>query len=302
MYDLAFFGSSEFAIPILESLSEHVKLVVTQMPQPAGRNRKITSTAVAKFAVANGLNLIETDNVNDEKFIKTINEAHVRLSMVVAFGQILGKKLLESVQDGFFNVHASLLPLYRGAAPIQRALMDGARETGITIFKIDRGLDTGKIAMAESVKIDPLDNFDVLSHKLSTLGSKMVLDFVNNSDIQLRDQIGESSYAKKISIEETFIKWEMNAENVGNTIRAFDSQTGARTFLNGETVKLFGFAGVSDVQGKAGEISKIDKDAIIFCGERAVVVSKIQFPSKRVMSFAEAKNGRKIDSGFIFGS
>ncbi len=301
--NIAFFGSSEFAVPILKSvLSSNVKLIVTQIPRMAGRNRRLTPTPVSVFAHENGLNVMEVENVNDEGFIKILRDLKIQLAIVVAFGQILKPNLLESIPDGFFNVHASLLPAYRGAAPIQRALLDGAEETGVTIFKIDKGLDTGKIAVMESLKVEPLDTFDTLSEKLSALGTVLIKKFIENPEIQLKEQNGDPSYAKKISSEETEINWHYPAAKIGNFIRAFDSTPGARTALNGETVKLFGFKGISQMHGKPGEILKINAEATVGCEDFSILVSKIQFPSKRVMSFGEAQNGRKINVGFVFDS
>jgi len=301
---IAFFGSSDFAIPILEALlnTSKVELVVTQIPRPAGRNKLLTPTPVSSFARMNNLNLREVQNVNDENFINVLKEMKIDVGIVVAFGQILKPKLLEAVPQGFFNIHASLLPKYRGAAPIQRTLLDGANESGITIFKIDRGLDTGKIAMIERIEVDPLDTFDTLSKKLSLLGAKMITDFVKLQKIELKDQEGTPSYAAKITADETIIDWNLPALKIGNLIRALDSKPGARTTLNGEMVKLFGFGGIIDLVGKPGEIIKINSKGIIGCGDNSIMLSHIQFQSKKIMSFSEAKNGRKIGAGSIFGT
>jgi methionyl-tRNA formyltransferase len=305
VYDhLAFFGSSEFAIPLLKSILDFtdVRVIVTQIPRMAGRNRRLTPTPVSTFAHKMGLNVVEVENVNDEGFIKLLKDLNIQLAIVVAFGQILKPTLLDSVPKGFFNVHASLLPAYRGAAPIQRALLDGVEETGITIFKIDKGLDTGKVALMESLKVDPLDTFDTLSEKLSMLGSSLIKKFMESHEVLLKDQNGEPSYAKKISSEETIINWNYPAAKIGNLIRAFDSRPGSRTILNGEMVKLFGFKGISQMRGRPGEILKINSEAIVGCEDFSIIVSKIQFPSKRVMSFGEAQNGHKIISGSSFGA
>ncbi|BBJ28485.1 methionyl-tRNA formyltransferase [Athalassotoga saccharophila] len=301
---IAFFGSSDFAIPILEALlkSSKVELIVTQIPRPAGRNKRLTPTPVSSFARKNNLNLVEIQNVNDENFINYLKEMKIDVGIVIAFGQILKPKLLEAIPQGFFNVHASLLPKYRGAAPIQRTLFDGANESGITIFKIDKGLDTGKIAMAERIEVDPLDTFDTLSKKLALLGAKMISDFVKLQKVELRDQEGTPSYAPKITTDETIINWNLPALKIGNLIRALDSKPGARTTLNGEMVKLFGFSGIMDVNGRPGEIIKINSKGMIGCGDHSIILSHIQFQSKKVMSFSEAKNGRKIDTGSIFGT
>jgi len=298
-----FLGSSKFALPTLEFLAGYggLLLVVTQMPHPAGRKLKLTPTPVAEFAKMKGLRLLETDDINDSKYVEMIKGMDIDLAIVASFGQLLKNDLLSSLKIGFFNVHASLLPKYRGAAPIQRALLDGIEKTGITIFKIEKGLDTGKIAIMDESTIDRFDTFDSLSEKLSHLGASLVKRFLDDPNIPLKDQKGEISYAKKISSEETFIDWSKSARDVGNTIRAFDSTPGARTLFNGEIVKIFGFKGTEDIKGKAGELLKINSSALIGCGDMAIRIERIQFPSKRVMTFEEAKNGRKIDTGHLFG-
>ncbi len=301
---IIFFGSSEFAIPTLELLAQSgmVLMVVTQMPHPAGRNLKLTPTPVSNFARSKGLRLLETDDVNDSKYVNIIKSTDAELAIVASFGQILKPELLSTLKKGFFNIHASLLPEYRGAAPIQRTLLDGADETGVTIFKIEKGLDTGKIAISQSIKIDPVDTFDTLSYNLAYLGADLVKKFLENPDIDLKDQEGKPSYAYKISSEETFIDWSKPARSIGNKIRAFDSSPGAKTVLNGEIVKLFNFKGIEEGHAGKGEIVRINSDAVIGCVDGLIKVEKIQFPSKRVMTFAEAKNGRKVDTGHRFGT
>ncbi len=301
-----FLGSSSFAIKSLEIISKYhdVPLVITQSPKPAGRSRRPTPTPVASFALSNKMNILEVANVNSPEVVKKIRELKPDVAIVVAFGQFLKDALLSTIELGFYNVHASVLPKYRGAAPIQHALLNGEEETGVTLFKIDRGMDSGMVAATKKLKIDPLDTFNTLSEKLSNLGAQMVKEFLENPNIPLKPQIGEPSRAPKISPEDTFIDWSETAQKVGNKIRAFDSTPGAKTLFNGATVKLFGFKGISDSDGKLlGEILEIrSSSALITCGEGAIVVEKIQFPSKKVITFGEAKNGRKIGVGSVLGT
>ncbi len=300
-----FLGSASFSIKTLEIISKYhdVPLVITQPPRPAGRKRKSRPTPVADLAVSKRLNLLEAENVNSPEVINRIKEIKPDVAIVVAFGQFLKDSLLSTIELGFFNVHASILPKYRGAAPIQHALLNGEKETGVTLFKIDKGMDSGKVAIIKKTKIDPLDNFDTLSEKLSEMGAQVVKDFLENPNLPLKSQEGKPSRAPKISIENTFIDWNKTAEEVGNKIRAFDSTPGARTRFKGVLVKLFGFKGISKSNsGKPGKILNIHSHALIACGKGAIMVEKIQFPSKKVITFGEAKNGRKIDHGSVLGT
>ena len=298
-----FLGSAKFAIESLKYLlNEHeISLIVSQPPRRAGRNRKIRPTPVSQFAKEHGLPLLETDDVNSQEILNKIEKIKPDVAIVIAFGQLLKKELLSSVKLGFFNVHASILPKYRGAAPIQRALLDGVSETGVTLFKIDEGMDTGDVALVEKTKVDPFEPFDTLYERLSKMGASLVEKFLSNPNIPLTPQKGVPTKAPKISTDETFIDWNQPAEAIVNKIRAFDSTPGARAKLNGEVVKLFGVKGISMTsKGKPGQIISIRGHALIACGEGGVMVEKIQFPSKKVITFGDAENGHKLSRGTVF--
>ncbi len=298
-----FLGSAEFAIESLKHIYEKhdIPLVISQPPRPAGRNRKLTPTPVSEFAKENGIPLLEVENVNSQEILNKIRELNADVAIVIAFGQFLKKELLSSTKLGFFNLHASLLPKYRGAAPIQRALLDGVTQTGVTLFKIDEGMDTGDVALTEKIPVDPYETFDILYKRLSEIGAKVVEKFLSNPNIPLTPQSGEASKAPKIILKETFIDWNKPAEEVANKIRAFDSIPGARAKLNGETVKIFGVKGLSMTErGSAGQIVSIRDHALIACGEGGVIVERIQFPSKKVITFGDAENGHKLHRGISF--
>ncbi len=300
---ILFLGSSDFAIETLKMLrkSHDIGLVISQPPRPAGRKRKLTPTPVSIFARENGLPLLELENINDKEIVEKIRNMSFDIAIVVAFGQILKETLLSSVKGGFFNVHASLLPKYRGAAPIQRALMDGVTETGVTLFKIDKGMDTGDVALMKATKVDPFETFDSLHERLSKMGAELVAKFLSNPEMPLRPQQGEPTKAPKIKREETLINWLKSAEEVANLIRAFDSVPGARARLNGEEVKLFGVKGISMTdKGRPGEIVSLRGHALIRCGEGGALVERIQFPGKKVITFSDAQNGRKLSCGSVF--
>lgn len=300
-----FLGSASFAIPTLDAIAKkhEVPLVVTQPPRTAGRNRKARPTPIAEFARSLNLEVLESENVNSSEAIDLIRDLGADVAIVVAFGQLLRKKILSTVERGFFNLHGSVLPNYRGAAPIQRSLMDGVDESGVSIFRIDQGMDTGDIALIKKLPVDPIDTFDTLSEKLAETGAGLVLDFLEDPDIALNPQEGTSSYASKIKVEDTFVDWSDSADKVGNVIRAFDSSPGAKTTFYGDRVKLFGFRGVEkNVKAAPGKIVDLGSDALVACGDGAVRIGKIQFPSKKVITFAEARNGRKIDVDLLFGT
>lgn len=300
-----FLGSASFAIPTLEAITKkhEVALVITQPSRAAGRNRKPRPTPVREFAEGLDLEILESENVNSQDILQRVKELGADIAIVVAFGQLLKGSLLSSVKRGFFNLHGSVLPSYRGAAPIQRSLMDGEAESGVSVFRIDRGMDTGDVASVRRLAVDPLDTFDTLAKRLSEAGAELVADFLEDPDVVLRPQAGAPSYAPKIMNEDTVIDWKKTAEAVGNTIRAFDSSPGAKTTLGGERIKLFGFKGIErEVRDTPGKIVDLGSDAIVACGDGAVKIGKIQFPSKKVITFAEARNGRKIAVDLLFGT
>jgi methionyl-tRNA formyltransferase len=251
--------------------------------------------------------IFQPRSVNLKKGFEQLVDLEPDVIIVVAFGKILKKKVIDLPAQGIYNVHASLLPKYRGPAPIQRAIENGESETGITIMKITEELDAGDMALQKSVPIETTDNLEQVYDKLEKAGKQLLIEFLEKlaaSDVHFKEQDHEkATYASKIEKEDLIVDWNLDAEAVHNKIRAFDPIPCARTFLNKKSVKIkssFGF--FDDESHEApGTILSIDKTgALIKCGKGSVLMKEIQLPSKKFTSFFEAKNGRKIDEGERF--
>jgi len=225
--------------------------------------------------------------------------------------KILKKNILKLPKYGCYNVHPSLLPKYRGTTPIRRALENGEKMTGVTIFKLDEGIDTGPIAMQKAICISIDDTYGTLNEKLTELGCKMLVEFLKdleNGKVELKPQIGKASYSDKISKKELFIDWNQSGFKIFNKTRAFDPTPGVRSKLNG---KLFKFFGAILEERKLendhipGQVVDIDKEVItIACGNGRDLVKfkRLQPSGKRIMNPIELKNGRIIKKGDIFSS
>jgi len=299
---IIFLGTPEYASKHLEVLLEYgqnIVGVVTQSDKPSGRGQRISSSPVKEVALKMRIPVFE--RIKDVPF----DMLRPDIGIVVAYGALIREKYLDLLPLGFYNVHPSLLPKYRGAAPIHRALENGERVTGVTIFRLTKELDAGPIAMQVLVEIDEYENFDSLENRLIETGRNMLIDFLKNpGSFQLSEQdASQATYASKIGSEDLVVDFSMSAEKVKNKIRAYDSTPGARAMLNGQFVKLFGVKKVLKWKSDAvpGTIVHIDNEGgYISTLDGAVVVSQIQFPSKRRITFLSAMNGRLVSVGDRF--
>jgi len=290
---ILFLGTPHFAAKHLETLLKEgldVVAVVTQADKPFGRGLRLTPSPVkvlaqqAKIPVYEQLKQVPFDVLN------------IDICIVVAYGKIIPRKYLDMLP--FYNVHPSLLPKYRGAAPIQRAIENGEKSTGVTIFKLTDQLDAGPIVMQESVEIEEFETFDEVEAKLLNLGCQMLVEFLKNPfshDLVPQDE-SQASYAPKIEEKDLLVDFAQPAERVKDKIRAYDSRPGARTFLNGQCVKLFGVRAIEPCSTNVpGTVIRINRDgAFVATSTGLVLISHVQFPGKRKMTFFEAYNGRLI--------
>ena len=241
---IIFFGSSGFAVPILEGLvkSEDVVLVVTQPDRQKGRSLKIAPTPVKSKAEALGIKTFQPAKVNSKESIEFLKKFNADLFIVVSFGQILSKAVLDLPKSYCLNIHASLLPKYRGAAPINWAIASGEKETGVTIIKMNEKMDEGDIALKEIVAISEEDNAVTLSEKLSQKGAQLLLDvirLIKDNGIEFSDQDHtEATYAPKLKKEDGLIDWEKDADEINDRIRAFVSWPGCFTYLDKKILKI----------------------------------------------------------------
>ena len=306
--NLVFMGSGEFGAGCLKGLVENGHepvAVITQKSKPCGRGRKVKSTHVKSMAEKMGLNVLEVRSVNKGDGWNKLSEFKPDVIVVADFGQILSQRVLDLPPLGCFNVHPSLLPRYRGAAPIQRTLENGETETGVSIFKIVKELDAGPIALQKKIRVDYDDNFASLFKKLLDLAVDLLCEFMEKlkeGRVKLIPQDEKlATYAPKVEPHDLLIRWTEPAEKVRNKIRAYDPKPGAYSYLDGERVKLFEVREVEKVAGEAGNIVKIEKKGmLVTTGEGGVWISKIQFPGKRVVHVWDAYIGRRLKEGGKF--
>lgn len=300
-------GTPDFAAIHLKKLIDNnfnIVGVFSQPDKPRGRGKKILPTPVKMVALEHNIPVFQPKSVNLKSGFDPLKELKPDIIITVAYGKILKEKVINLPIYGCWNVHASLLPKYRGAAPIQRAIENGEPKTGISIFKIVEKLDAGPIAYIKETPIYLEDNFETLYNRLAEIGSESLIDFLNNFDKYTERFIyqndSEATYANKITVEDTYINWYETNEKVFNKIRAYDPIPGAKSRFNEQIIKLFGVSLGNTQNDIPGKILKIDKDgAIISTGSGTIKVKKIQFPGKKTINFLDAFNGRKINTGDI---
>ena len=301
-------GNPKFAINPLKTLltSNHdIVAVISNPPKPMGRKKILQHTDVGKYALDNNLNLIELDDFNNNDIFQKISSLKVDIFVVVAF-RILPQKYIELPKFGSINIHASLLPKYRGAAPIQWALMNGDNATGVSIFQIEKKVDTGGIIYMEKIKIQNEDNFETLSGKLSELGSKALiksLRLIENDDFKLLAQHNKkSTRAPKIKKEMLRINWSWEAEKINNWVRGLSPFPCMYTVFKGKKLKIFKTSLVnSDKKLSVGKIEVINsKELVVHCIDKMISVLEVQQEGKKRLLIQDFLIGSNIKIGDYF--
>ncbi|HKW40484.1 MAG TPA: methionyl-tRNA formyltransferase [Gemmatimonadales bacterium] len=304
---VVFFGTPEFAVPSLEALLGEgfdVVAAVTQPDKPQGRSR---STAVAPpvktAAQAEDVPVLQPARPSDAAFVERLRTLAPDVGVVVAYGHVLKPELLALPRHGMVNVHPSLLPELRGAAPVEWAILNGLEQTGVTIMQMEAGLDSGPILLQIPHDIDPDLTGGELSEHLSEMGAQAlveVLALLETDGLKPRPQDhARATYAPKLTRETARIRWTDPAERVARAIRALDPKPGAWTELDGREVKLFG-ARVIDGAGPPGEVRITDKGLRITTGKGGVLVDEVQPAGKPRMSAADWVRGRGVREGQLF--
>ncbi|MDT3696228.1 MAG: methionyl-tRNA formyltransferase [Ignavibacterium sp.] len=298
---IVFMGTPDFAIPSLRILLEkkyNVTAVVTQPDKGRGRGQKVAFTAVKKFAVANNLPVYQPDKLkNNAEFIEQMKSVEPDLFVVVAF-RILPKEVFEIPKYGSFNLHGSFLPKYRGAAPIQWALINGDTETGLTTFKLAEQVDTGNIYLQEKVKINSDDNFESLHDRMSLIGAELVLKtvkLIESGIAELKEQDDSiASPAPKITKEICLINWNKPATEVHNLVRGLSPYPAAYFLHNNKVIKIYKSEVVNYPDLKPGEIQHTKTELIIGCGSNALRILEIQQEGKRRMTTEDFLRGFRM--------
>ena len=306
---LAFMGTPEFAVPSLAELiasGHEIVAVYSQPPRPKGRGQKLTPSPVHAFAEAMGLPVFTPDSMKAQDAIDTFVDLDLDAACVVAYGQILKPAVLEAPRLGCFNLHGSLLPRWRGAAPIQRAIMAGDRETGVQIMRMSEGLDEGAILLSESLAIQRDDTAASLSERMSTVGATLwtrALAAIERGGVTETPQVGEPTYARKITPAEARIDWARPAAEVDAHIRGLSPFPGAWFEAPGPEgpirVKALLSCLSSEGVGAPGEV--LEGGLLIACGQGSVRLLRVQREGKAQSSPADFLNGFALPVGTILG-
>lgn len=305
---IAFMGTPEFAVTVLEGLlntKHEVGLVATQPDKAKNRGKKIQYTPVKEKALEHNIKVLQPEKVRgNEEFLEELKDYRPDIIVVAAYGQILPKEVLELPKYGCVNVHASLLPRLRGAAPIQRAIIEGDEETGVTIMQMSEGLDTGDMLAKESIKIGTM-NYSMLHDALAEIGARLMvhtLDLIEEEKISPEPQDdSKSSYAKMIFKQEGKIDFTRQPEAVERLIRGFDPWPGAFCEYEDMVMKIWKAQPLCENTGKEpGTIIEVSARGIkIACGDGALLVSEIQIPGKKRVAVSEYLKGNQIKEGII---
>ncbi len=295
-------GTPEFAVPCLAALYEHCDVigVVTQPDKPRGRGQKLVPSPVKAWAEAHGLPVWQPKRIKEEDFTAFLEEQKPDLMVVVAFGQILSQRILDIPPYGCINVHGSLLPRYRGAAPMQWCVIDGEKKTGITTMFMDAGLDTGDMLLKAEFPIGPDTTLEEVHDGLMALGAKVLIDTLEElsaGTLKRIPQTGESNYAPMLTKGTGHIHWQDCAQKIHNLVRGLDSWPGAYTFLAGKKYKIWRTRCTTEkTEAQPGTILRADKKEGLFvvAGDGVLEITELQAPGKKRMAAKDYLNGHAI--------
>lgn len=279
--------------------------MLTQPDRPAGRGQRPAASAVKRFAIEHGLAFFQPATLKSAEALARVKAASADAMVVAAYGLILPVPFLTATAHDALNIHASLLPRWQGAAPIQRALLAGDLETGISIMKMDAGLDTGPVLARKSIPITAEDDAGTLHDRLAALGAEMVVaalaDLPAEQAGALPQSESDATYARKIEKEETVLDWSRPAEELVRAVRAFRPSPGASTVLDRDSLKVWR-ARERDERGEPGVLLRADDGGLVIgCGRNALEVTEIQRPGGRRLATAEFLRGRALKPGSRFG-
>lgn len=305
---IVFMGTPIFAVATLESLASKgytIDLVITQQDRRRGRGKKVQYTPVKEKALDLGLEVFQPEDVNSQESIDLIKSLNPDFIVVVAYGQILKQEILDIPKYNCVNVHASLLPKYRGAAPINWAIVNGEKETGITIMEMEKGLDTGDMILWESIQINKDDEAPHIHDELSELGGKLIIEALEGikegklSKTKQDDSL--SSYASMLSKETGIINWSDSGENINNLVRGLKPWPSAYTRYMDENVKVHKVDIINKIkEGKDGEIVKVDEEGVyVNSSDKTIIIKELQFPGKKKMLAKDYLRGNVIEEGII---
>lgn len=313
MLDIVFMGTPEFAIPSLEAVIDsgnNLKCVITQPDRPSGRGKKLRPSPVKKWAMDRDLAVYQPENINTSESIEYLKGLEPDLIVTGAFGQILSKAILDIPAMGCINVHASILPKYRGASPIQQAIIDGQDETGITIMYMAKGMDTGDIILCKYTSIGPKENAGQLHDRLASLGrdalSEALALFKEGRPEGTPQDNTRATYCKKIHKALGEIDWNMCSKDLNNLVRGLTPWPGCFTFYSGERLKIWR-TGIIDKKLSPDQVpgevilSDVEEGLIVACGDGAIRLHCIQGEGGKPMEDTAYLMGNPIPLGSVLG-
>jgi methionyl-tRNA formyltransferase len=299
-----FFGTPAWAVPSLEALigaGIEVAAVVTNPDRPAGRGMEVTASPVKVAAEKFGLDVLQPEKARAPEFIEQIEAIAPDVAVVVAYGKILPQALLDAVPRGFVNLHFSLLPAYRGAAPVQRAIMDGLEVTGVSVMILTAGMDEGPVITTAEVRINEDDTAGTLGARMAEVGARTLVDalprYVSGELTPVEQGHSSATYAPKVTPDDARIDWTRSARQVRDFVRALNPIPGAWTTLRGGRVKVHRveMASVEEPLGP-GELHAT-RDLVVGAGDGAVALAELQPAGKRRMTGAELARGLRLAEG-----
>jgi methionyl-tRNA formyltransferase len=307
--NIVFMGTPEFALPTLKALhhsSHSILSVITQPDKPKGRGQRLIVSPIKQYALDFNLPILQPKTVNDPEFIRLLNQNRPDAIIVVAFGQILSEAFLEIPKQFCINLHSSLLPKYRGAAPIHRSILNGDTRTGVTSMIMDKGMDTGDILLMKETPILETDNAQTLNDTLSVMGGSLVIETLKrleeNTLLPTPQNHDQATYAPKLKKEEGLVKWEQSATSLWNQVRGLTPWPGTYTLLNKKRLRISN-AEVTDgaPEDSPGQVARLTDSGIeVGTGQDRLVITEIQPEGKKSMSAKSFLAGNKIEQGALF--
>ena len=308
---ILFMGTPDFSVPVLEALIEaghEIVLAVTQPDKPIGRSKKPTPPPVKVCAEKHGIPVFQPERVRRPEAMERLAKVQADLGVVVAFGQILPQALLDLPTHGCFNVHASLLPMYRGASPINHVILAGEKQSGVTIMQMDAGIDTGDILLQEALPLADNETAETLADKLSKLGAKLIVSAIEqleNGTLTHTPQEGETCYAGMLKKEMGLIDWTLSAEEICRRVRGLQPWPGSWTFREGKKLIIKEAAAEKQevppnlIPGAVLEADR--KGLLIQTGEGALRILSLQPEGKKEMDWKAFLNGSHVKEGERWG-
>ena len=305
---IIFFGSGSFGLPSLEGLikaKENLVAVITAPDRPKGRGLRLKQTPIKEKATFYNLPIYQDKDTKEPHFKEILSSLNPDLGILIAFGSILNREIISLPKMGIINLHPSLLPQYRGSAPIPRAIIKGEKETGNSIIKINEGIDSGAIILQERIKIKSEDTAGSLSERMAKEGASLLLKAISllkEEKATLRTQNEEeATFAPKLKKSDGLINWKREAEEIHNLVRGLSPWPSAYTYLEGKRLKIWE-SEIKKEEGKPGEILKAEKEQLLIgCGKGSLLIKRLQLEGKKKMAAGEFLRGHPLKIGTALG-